>query len=353
MAQTNYSASNILPTLLCIGFLCIGFVPNWDAVDKIAPQWLGLSILNLASLVLILSNPTFFTAKIGKVLRSGISLFYLGFFIWAAFSYFYAINPTEAMVNLARQANTIFMYLHLSLFIYGLKEKIKWISWALVIILGIEIYAILVEAYEMSQTPQGINPVQLKGVTANRNIGAFSMAIKIPFALFLLHFATKRWVQIGLGALIFATLLGLSLISSRASYVAVLLISILYLGFVGFQYYQKRNWKQLIPGLNILVPLLLAILFNQVALSGSKTVNALERASTISVSTNDGSVNQRLRYYEDVLTHMIANPILGTGSWFQYSTIKTIFEAMLCLIMRTVTLFNSEQNWALLVSFYI
>ena len=39
----------------------------------------------------------------------------------------------------------------------------------------------------------------------------------------------------------------------------------------------------------------------------------MSRAATISVSTNDGSVNQRLRYYEDVLTHITKNPVLGVG----------------------------------------
>ena len=31
------------------------------------------------------------------------------------------------------------------------------------------------------------------------------------------------------------------------------------------------------------------------------------------LNTNDGSVNQRLRYYEDVLTHISQNPLLGVG----------------------------------------
>ena len=48
-------------------------------------------------------------------------------------------------------------------------------------------------------------------------------------------------------------------------------------------------------------------------LIADKGADALSRAATISVSTSDGSVNQRLRYYEDVLTHMKSNPILGTG----------------------------------------
>ena len=45
----------------------------------------------------------------------------------------------------------------------------------------------------------------------------------------------------------------------------------------------------------------------------SKGADAVSRAATISFSTNDGSVNQRLRYYEDVLIHLKSSPILGVG----------------------------------------
>ena len=47
--------------------------------------------------------------------------------------------------------------------------------------------------------------------------------------------------------------------------------------------------------------------------TANKGADALSRAATISLSTNDGSVNQRLRYYEDVLTHLTSNPFFGTG----------------------------------------
>ena len=60
------------------------------------------------------------------------------------------------------------------------------------------------------------------------------------------------------------------------------------------------------------MPMILAIILNQTFVS-SKGADALSRASTISVSTNDGSVNQRLRYYEDVLIHISSNPIFGVG----------------------------------------
>ena len=58
------------------------------------------------------------------------------------------------------------------------------------------------------------------------------------------------------------------------------------------------------------------MILNQILIS-DKGADALSRAATISISTNDGSVNQRLRYYEDVLTHISQNPLLklGIGNW--------------------------------------
>ena len=40
-----------------------------------------------------------------------------------------------------------------------------------------------------------ISSGDLKGVTANRNITAFSLAIKIPFVLFLFHTINKNYLS--------------------------------------------------------------------------------------------------------------------------------------------------------------
>ena len=175
-------------------------------MDKIAPQWLYLSIINLLSLIFILLNLSFFKIKIFNTLKIGLSIFYIGFFIWASLSYFYSTNPTEVIVNITRQANTLFMYLHLAIFIQLFKDKIALICWTIVIILSIEVYALLVQAYEMNQSTAGINPGLLKGVTANRNIGAFSMAIKIPFILFLIQYSKNKFHNISLLTLLFYNL---------------------------------------------------------------------------------------------------------------------------------------------------
>jgi len=313
MAKQKTSFLNPIPFILIVAYLSIGFVPNWEAVDKIAPQWLTMGFINLTSTLYILWHAGEFENKISKIIKSAITLFYFGFFLWAGLSYFYAINPTEVLVNMARHTNTLFMYVYLALFIQKFKDKDKLFSWVLIVILSIEVYAVLEQALGMFKTTGVINGVNLKGVTANRNITAFSIAIKIPFVLYILQFKQKKIIQLALPSVICASIFCLTMISSRASFIAVVLIAILYIVMKLFLFKKNRDFKEVKNTLNIILPLLVAVVLNQVLFSNSKTVSALDRASTISVSTNDGSINQRLRYYEDVLTHLASNPIFGTG----------------------------------------
>jgi len=113
--------------------------------------------------------------------------------------------------------------------------------------------------------------------------------------------------------LITLSLVCLSMIQSRASYLAVGVFIIFYIGFQIVVY--LKNTKKVSQLFNIsylLIPLLVAIAINQSFLS-SKGADVISRAATISISNKDNSISQRLRYYEDVLTHMFSNPILGVG----------------------------------------
>jgi len=310
--QTFDSTNFFGPIILCL-YLCIGFVPNLEAVDKIAPQWLCMSIINLLSLVYFIYNRKSLGLGITSNLKALLSLTYIAFIIWALVSILYAINPIEVIVNISRQVNVLLMFLSMSVFLFFLKEKLRFIPWLISLILGIEIYSVLNEALGMLNTIGYINSGELKGVTANRNITAFSLAIKIPFVLFLIHLLSKTWLKLILSFLICMAILGLSMIQSRASFIAVGLIFIAYtaLQIVLFLRENKR-FSQLLNLGYFLIPLLLAITINQATLS-DKGADAISRAATISLSTNDGSVNQRLRYYEDVLTHLLKNPIFGVG----------------------------------------
>ena len=85
-----------------------------------------------------------------------------------------------------------------------------------------------------------INPGELKGVTANRNITAFSIAIKIPYVLYLIIRNPKHWAKFLYSLLVFFSLFSLSMIQSRASFVAAALIAILLILWTIIDYLKSR-----------------------------------------------------------------------------------------------------------------
>tara|TARA_B110000003_G_scaffold247928_1_gene259285 strand:+ start:3489 stop:5810 length:2322 start_codon:yes stop_codon:yes gene_type:complete len=321
--KLSVDTKNFIPSILIVAFLLVGFVPNLQAVDKVSPQWVYFTIVNILSVIYLFLNRDRFETVVKKVLTTGISLFFIVFFVWASLSYFYSINNIEALVNIPRHLNTLLMYLFIGIFIYDIKEKNILISWFITLLLAIEVYAVFTQAMDMIATTGSIYADNLKGVTANRNITAFSIALKIPFVLYLIENIKNRYFILTLCILIFFSLLDLSMISSRASFIGVGLI---FIGYVFFQIYKYLKIEKNKKGfLNIgfyLVPLIFAIVVNQVYFS-KKGVDAIERASTIAINTSDDSISKRLRYYEDVLTHMLDNPIFGTGigNW-KFESIK-------------------------------
>tara|TARA_B100000780_G_scaffold114490_1_gene80225 strand:+ start:377 stop:2701 length:2325 start_codon:yes stop_codon:yes gene_type:complete len=304
---------NFIPSILIIAFILVGFVPNIGAVDKVAPQWVYLTIINILSAIYLFVNRSDFEITIYRVINTSISLFYIIFFVWASLSYFYAINNIEALVNIPRHLNTLLMYLFIGIFVYNIKEKNIMISWFIAIILSIEVYAVFSQAIDMIVSTDSIYSDNLKGVTANRNITAFSIALKLPFVLYLIEKIKNKYFIFSLCILIFFSLLDLSMISSRASFIAVGLILVGYIALCLYEYFLIQKNKKIFLKIGFyLVPLILAIGVNQIYFS-KKGVDVLDRASTIAINTADDSISKRLRYYEDVVTHMLDNPIFGTG----------------------------------------
>ncbi len=316
--QKNFDSLKLIAPIILVLYLCIGFIPNWDAVDRIAPQWVVMSFVNIFSVFIILINKGTLSHTISKILGSKISLVYLIFIIWAMLSYFYAINPTEVLVNVARQVNVLFMFFAMTIFFFSINKRIRFISWLILIVLNVELYFLLNEAFQMIELSGLIEPGALKGVTANRNIAAFSIAIKIPFIFLLLFQVKKMYLKVYMGLIIFLSVFSLTMIQSRASFVAIGLIIFLLVIFLVYLFFnskeEKRKLKNVIYlfGIFILFPIVLAIYSNKLFVS-NKGADAISRAATISLNTNDGSVNQRLRYYEDVFIHLISNPIFGVG----------------------------------------
>ena len=308
---TNKSETYFYETLLTTLYLCIGFIPNLGAVDKIAPQWLAMGLLNVIASTYIFKKRKLFSEGIFPKSKSWITGLYCAFIIWAALSFFYALNQVEVIVNFSRQFSVFFMLINMAILLSKVKHTNKLFSVIITSIFSIEAIVLINDAFEMINSFGLINSGELRGVTANRNIAAFSLALKIPFVLYLIVIFKSPKLKFLLTGILTLGLLDILIIQSRASYLAMGLVFLIFTSQVIFNKESKlvRKFKTVSF---FLIPFIISVLINQIYFS-NKGADALSRASTISFSTNDGSVNQRLRYYEDVLTHFSSNPIFGVG----------------------------------------
>ena len=205
------------------------------------------------------------------------------------------------------------MLLYLFIFLYEFPNANKFIVWIIAIILGVEVYSLLFQAIEMYQSTTNIDSGQLKGVTANRNITAFSIVVKLPFLLLLLNFVKKRSLKFLVFLLCCFCIFSISIIASRASFIAVGLVSLGYLVLQTFNHFYLKK-KSLHRIVYIIAPIVFSLLFNQFIFSDkNSSADVISRAATIKVDGSDNSINQRLRYYEDVLTQIKKSPFLGVG----------------------------------------
>ncbi|MFN5421745.1 MAG: hypothetical protein ACK5AO_00640 [bacterium] len=97
-------------------YLLLHFIPNFGSVDVIGSQWLALSLLNLLVVGFILVRRDHYLSAIGQLISASISIVYFLLLCWAAASYFYAINPTEVLVNFARLFNTAVVFFNICVF---------------------------------------------------------------------------------------------------------------------------------------------------------------------------------------------------------------------------------------------
>jgi len=117
----------ILPnlSLLIISFLylIVHFIPDFGGADVMGAQWLYTSVVDAIVLAYIFFHRNHYSEAIKAVFSQKFSLLYSFYFIWAIISVSYAINPTEAIVCLARLASTFFIYTNFAILLY--KKDIK------------------------------------------------------------------------------------------------------------------------------------------------------------------------------------------------------------------------------------
>ncbi len=315
--------SNMLPAGICLLYFAVHFLPDFGAYDAMGSQWLYLVCLDIAVTLLILIRNTEYREAAAAIVKNIFSKIYLAFFVLAGISTFIAINPTESWVCYVRLIATVVAFFNIGILLYNRTDLFKLISQLLSLILLVESFqSMSLFLNGVATTPMTELIMSLKGNAGNKNIYSAGMVAKIPFVLYCIH-TSKIWGRIfNIGIFLFSAI-AIFIINTRAAYVSLFLITVIYILFCLLSFRKERNTEQTLFRIGyILFPLIIAFLIAQVELSNvlklqdTKDVqyygSVTSRLSTVT-QASDASNQVRFRLWKHALDYTSQHPLMGCG----------------------------------------
>ena len=166
--------------LLIILFLIVGFVPYFNAIDKIAPQYLYLSIVNSIAAIYIL----FTSKKVVCKYASYVIASLFGLVIWSFISITHAINQAEVLIETSRVIIFLFAFVNLYVLLNRNHSLLKYIPYLVSFIALIEVSLVYERFIERFTYGSYSRDMGLRAFSGNINITAFSILLKLPFLLY-------------------------------------------------------------------------------------------------------------------------------------------------------------------------
>jgi len=310
----------LISTIITVLYLMVHFVSDFGGADVMGAQWLYTSTLDLAVLVYIFINRNTYQEAITEIFKYKFTLLFSLLVLWAMGSYFYAINPTETLVTLARLISTYLIFIQVSILFF--KKDIKYIfnivSFAVAFLLLWDSFYILKGFSKNIETMDlDANIVSLSGNHGNKNVMAASLLIKFPFVLWLI-INHKSFIKIlNIGVLFFGVV-ALFIMNTRSTYVGLGIIFLIYsistALFVGL----TNKTKATIQVAYFLGPIIVGffvanlLLANAVELQGYQggygTVT--KRAGDITIQSEQGS---RIHLWKGAIDYATKHPFVGAG----------------------------------------
>ena len=316
--------SKIYLTFLTLSIYSFSF----SVMDRMAAHYLYIGVVNTIAFI---SIPFLFKeVKLKDLFNNYPTIIYGGFIIVSAISLVNSINIIESLVEL-NQIITFFFSLVIIIFLSKAKLikinfLLKLVILTLIVDLGFSLinYVDVVltkgSKFEYTEIPY------LLGLYGNRNILAISIAMRIPFVILFSIRLNKAMPYTISFILIFLSFYTLILLSSRTSFLAIMLSLIFLVGFLFYRvYFLKRKLFLAHRPLFFLylTPLLFAYYISTITISTTDRAAVTARVSAI-VDTEDRSRQTRFRYYQHALETIKESPVfgIGLGNWKIYSIKK-------------------------------
>ena len=299
--------------LFLLLYLAVGFIPNFSAIDRIATHFIYINLINLFSIYYFYNKK----AKIDfieLVFTNKPLVLYILFWVWALLSILYSINVNESLISVSRLFTFILATCMIGLHFSCLKSLKSVFIFILFPIILLEIF---IPTYVFLDIISNVEfsfkySDSLKTFTPNKNITAAIIAAHLGF-FFSLKFYLKKleWLFlflffVGSGILFF--------ISSRASIIGLSLsLTLLYI----LTFIKKRENLAYLS--KVCLSVIFGFLVSNFYIGSDSNVSIKNRIS--SVSTEDYSTNERIRFYKHGLSHIKNNPLIGVGigNWKQKS----------------------------------
>ena len=307
------SSINFTSSILIILYILTGTLPNFNAIDILAPQWVYLCSLNLLVSVYLLYNKDSFANFFSLLSKSYYFIFYVFFLFWAALSVNYAINKVETVINFPRYFNVFVAISFVTVLLSKMPNRFRFISVVLTSFLFLEVTLYYNQFIEQITTSDIFNSLSLKGFSGNKNIAAASMVVKLPFALYLLISIKKVWVRIFLFFLLALSYIALTIIYARAALISSTLIMILFVLYQVYLFFFKEQSfkKSIFHSAFIVLPFLISFFSSELLSNSLNTRSYADRVETIGLTRQASS--GRFDYWESAFESFIENPIIGSG----------------------------------------
>jgi len=306
---------------LVVFYILVGVIPYFGTADKVHPQTLYISILNIVSLGLIIYNSGFTNTlnNLKKAISHKQTLFYFLFAIVALISTLQSINFTQSLIKLAEIFSQLFAFTILIYLISTIKDLKRFFISSIVFLCVVELASTLYP-YLMDIVNRGYpidRSLEYRGVSGSVNIISYLLLMKLPFIYYLSIVNKKyRFLYILISVLI---LYSITVIHQTRS---AILLSFLVSSFIIAVFLYNRNVIKKTSPYSLKTILLTTVfpLVTVLALSNlqssffNKTDAVQDRLSSINLE--EYSTNARLRYYSQAIKYIISNPLgVGVGNW--------------------------------------
>ena len=306
--------------LACILYVIVHFIPDLGGADVMGAQWFYTSSIDLLVFGYVVLNRNKYQEAIAAVCSNNFTKLYSFYLIWALASVSYALNPTEAIVCLARLVSTFFIYINISILFFNSDFKISYKQIALVVALVLFYDALSVVisfSNNMSSMALDSNIVSITGNNGNKNVMAASLLIKFPFVLYLIV-QTKSIGRFASMLVLFIGVFALFILNTRSTYVGLALIVVIFTATTIYFKYQSSRISILKQLAFFIIPILLAFMTANFVLDNAIKMQEFQggygsvtkRIGDITVASEK---NSRIHLWEAALDYFFKHPFIGDG----------------------------------------